>query len=170
MLLSYSKYDRRIHPAFMPSAMSITFTSCAPSVLFFVPVEKSGIIRDRRVPRLGAENMERPVFIDDDPAELESMHKIAEGRYTYAPIQWPCRQPWSRWSASRRPYSCSISTCRPRVIPHRRRFLSRAQHSAGGGQRCWGLLFKSLWRASPRSQETPASDHGVSDQGTRAPR
>jgi CheY-like chemotaxis protein len=37
--------------------------------------------------------MERMVFIDDDPAELESMREIAEGQYQYAPIRWPCRQP-----------------------------------------------------------------------------
>jgi len=37
--------------------------------------------------------MERLAFIDDDPAELESMRKIGEGRYQYAPIRWPFGQP-----------------------------------------------------------------------------
>jgi CheY-like chemotaxis protein len=37
--------------------------------------------------------MERLVFIDDDPAELESMREIAKAQYEYVPIRWPPQQP-----------------------------------------------------------------------------
>jgi hypothetical protein len=37
--------------------------------------------------------MERLFFIDDDPAELESMREIAKAQYEYVPIRWPPQQP-----------------------------------------------------------------------------
>ena len=40
--------------------------------------------------------MERLVFIDDDPVELEHMREITEEQYEYVPIRWPTQQPFEQ--------------------------------------------------------------------------